>query len=62
MPDQRDHPFSVLLRRYRAAAHLTQERLAERAGLSANAISALERSVNQSPQQGTLDLLVAALG
>jgi len=62
MPAQDHPPFGATLRRYRVAARLTQEELAERAGLSANAISALERGINQSPQHGTLDLLVAALG
>ena len=65
MPDQREHPFGpfgATLRRYRVGACLTQEELAERAGLSANAVSALERGINRAPQQGTLDLLIAALG
>ena len=35
-------PFATLLLRYRAAAHLTQEQLAARAGLSSDAIAALE--------------------
>jgi len=61
MPDETESSFGTTLRRCRMAAHLTQEELAERAGLSTNAISALERSVNQAPQHGTLDLLVAAL-
>ena len=43
MPSQRDQPFGATLRRYRVGACLTQEELAERAGLNANAISALER-------------------
>lgn len=46
MPDQRDHPFGpfgATLRRYRVAARLTQEGLAECAGQRANAIGALER-------------------
>ena len=37
------HPFGALLRRYRLAAGLSQEQLAERAGLSARAVSALEQ-------------------
>ncbi len=46
--------FGELLRRARVAAGLTQEALAERAGLSATAISALERGVRQTPQGETL--------
>ena len=43
----RDEPsFGQLLRRYRKAAGLTQEALAERALLSAYTISALERGTN----------------
>ncbi|MGI8913059.1 MAG: ATP-binding protein [Chloroflexota bacterium] len=61
MPDQTNSSFGSTLRRYRVAAQLTQEQLAERASLSIQAVSTLERGVNQTPQQGTLDLLVAAL-
>lgn len=53
--------FGVLLKQYRQAAGLTQEALAERAGLSARAISDLERGVNRTPRQDTLDLLAQAL-
>jgi len=55
-------PFGALLRRYRQAAGLTQEELAERAGVSARAVSALERGVNRAPRPATLDLLAEALG
>ncbi|HLW03222.1 MAG TPA: helix-turn-helix transcriptional regulator [Ktedonobacterales bacterium] len=54
-------PFGALLRQHRILAGLTQEALAERAGMSRDAISALERGVNQTPQPGTLDLLAEAL-
>ena len=54
-------PFGALLKQYRQAAGLTQERLAERAGLSVRAISDLERGVNRTPRQETLDLLAQAL-
>jgi predicted ATPase/DNA-binding CsgD family transcriptional regulator len=54
-------PFGNLLRRYRLAAGLTQEELAERAGRSAHAISQLERGARQSPHRDTVGLLVAAL-
>jgi predicted ATPase/transcriptional regulator with XRE-family HTH domain len=53
--------FGALLKDYRLAAGLTQESLAERAGLSARAISDLERGVIRMPRQETLDLLVQAL-
>jgi transcriptional regulator with XRE-family HTH domain len=50
-----------LLRRYRIVAGLTQEELAERAGLSARAIRALESGAHRSPRKDTLNLLAAAL-
>jgi predicted ATPase/DNA-binding XRE family transcriptional regulator len=54
-------PFGSLLRRYRRDAGLTQEELAERAGLSARTISDLERGLKSTPQTGTLELLAQAL-
>ncbi|HTE85695.1 MAG TPA: helix-turn-helix domain-containing protein, partial [Dehalococcoidia bacterium] len=53
--------FSALLRRYRGAAGLTQETLAERTGLSARGISDLERGVNERPRRETARLLADAL-
>jgi predicted ATPase/DNA-binding XRE family transcriptional regulator len=53
--------FSALLKHYRAAAGLSQEALAARAGLSARAISDLERGVNRTPRYATLELLASAL-
>ncbi len=50
------------LRRYRVAAGLTQEELAERAGISARAVSDLERGIIQTPRKDTLQLLADALG
>jgi len=59
----RDAPvFGSLLRRYRRAAGLTQEALAERALLSVFTISALERGANAAPRKDTLVLLADALG
>jgi transcriptional regulator with XRE-family HTH domain len=55
-------PFATLLKRYRLAAGLTQEELAEQARVSARAISALERGVNRRPHRDTLRLLADALG
>ena len=50
-----------LLRRYRQAARLTQEELAERSGYSANYLSKLERDQRQPPQVA-LDRLADVLG
>ncbi len=50
-----------LLRRYREAAGLTQEEVAERAGLSREAISLLERAERRRPQVYTLRKLAQAL-
>src|ERR671938_1879986 len=55
-------PFAVLLQRYRQAAGLSQEELAERAGLSARGISDLERGVRRSPYPVTVRALAKALG
>ncbi|HEY4026674.1 MAG TPA: helix-turn-helix domain-containing protein [Candidatus Dormibacteraeota bacterium] len=54
--------FGALLRRHRLAARLTQEALAERAGLSAKSVSALESGVRRSPYRATIDRLADALG
>ena len=54
-------PFGMLLRRYRLAAKLSQGALAERARMSSNGISALERGDRQTPQRETLALLTQAL-
>ncbi|MEZ4499932.1 MAG: helix-turn-helix domain-containing protein [Thermomicrobiales bacterium] len=51
-----------LIRRYRLAAGLSQEDLAERAGLSVRGISDLERGRRLSPHMETLRLLSDALG
>ncbi len=53
--------FASLLRRYRQAAGLTQEELAERARLSVQAIGALERGDRRTPRKETIDLLAEAL-
>jgi predicted ATPase/transcriptional regulator with XRE-family HTH domain len=53
--------FGLLLRRHRRAAGLTQEALAERAGLSVEAISALERGRRRAPHRDTVQLLAVAL-
>src|SRR6266567_7660767 len=53
--------FSTLLKHYRQVAGLSQEALAARAGLSARAISDLERGINRTPRYDTLELLSSAL-
>src|SRR5215469_8488387 len=53
--------IGTLLKRYRRAAGLTQEALAERAGISADTISALERGGNLHPRNDTIDRLADAL-
>ncbi len=55
-------PFGDLLRRHRVAAGLSQEALAERAGLSARAISDIERGLRRAPYRATVELLSRALG
>ena len=54
--------FGALLRRWRIAAGLTQEELAERAGLSSDAVAALERGRRRAPRRGTVALLADGLG
>jgi non-specific serine/threonine protein kinase len=53
--------FGTILRRLRLEAGLSQEALAERARMSVDAISALERGTRRSPQRATLALLVEGL-
>ncbi len=53
--------FGDLLRRYRLAAGLTQEELAERAQVSPRAISDLERGLRSCPWRETIHLLAEAL-
>jgi predicted ATPase/DNA-binding XRE family transcriptional regulator len=53
--------FGELLRRYRHSGGFTQEELAERATLSARAISDLERGLKYRPRKDTVRLLADAL-
>jgi tetratricopeptide (TPR) repeat protein/DNA-binding XRE family transcriptional regulator len=55
-------PFAEQLRRYRRDRGLTQEELAEQAGLSARGIRALEQGERSSPHRDTVMLLADALG
>src|SRR5437660_9000520 len=59
--DGRGATFGELLRRYRQAANLTQQDLADRSRLSMQAIGALERGERQRPYRATVDLLARAL-
>ncbi len=54
--------FGELVRRHRLRAGLTQERLAERARLSARAVADLERLPGRRPRLDTAALLADALG
>jgi transcriptional regulator with XRE-family HTH domain len=54
--------FGQRLKRHRLSAGLSQEALAERAGLSARAISDLERGIHRAPYLDTITLLADALG
>jgi transcriptional regulator with XRE-family HTH domain len=53
--------FGDLLRRYRLGAGLTQEALAERAGISVRGLSDLERGARRAPRRDTLLRLTEAL-
>lgn len=54
-------PFGELVKRHRLAVGLSQEELAERAGLSPRGISDLERGARTQPRPGTVRLLADAL-
>ena len=59
--ETQDVAFGTRLRRFREAAGLTQEELASRAGLSAKAISTLERGARRRPYPHTVRSLADAL-
>ncbi len=54
-------PLSDLLRQQRLASGLTQAELAERAGISEQAISLLERGARSRPRRSTVEGLAAAM-
>jgi tetratricopeptide (TPR) repeat protein/transcriptional regulator with XRE-family HTH domain len=54
--------FAGLLRQLRAEARLTQEELAEAAGLSPRSVSDLERGISRTAHKKTAGLLADALG
>jgi transcriptional regulator with XRE-family HTH domain len=59
---ERSSHLGLLLKRHRLAAGLSQEELAERAGLSRRGISDLERGARRMPHPATLRRLAEALG
>ena len=56
-----EEQFAANLRRHRAAAKLSQEQLAEKAGLHPTEVSRLERAVRE-PRLGTIARLAHGLG
>jgi tetratricopeptide (TPR) repeat protein/transcriptional regulator with XRE-family HTH domain len=62
MAEQPALGFAGLLRQLRAEARLTQEELAEAAGLSPRSVSDLERGINRTARKDTAVLLAGALG
>jgi transcriptional regulator with XRE-family HTH domain len=62
MTGQPARGFAGLLRQLRAEAGLTQEELAEAAGLSPRSVSDLERGINRTARKDTAVLLGGALG
>src|SRR5215208_6591461 len=61
MSREREAPFGARLRRLREAAGLTQEELAQKAGLAARGISDLERGARNRPYPHTVRSLADAL-
>ena len=59
-PDARPS-FAALLKAFRVARGLSQEALAERAGLSQDAISLLERGLRVAPRRDTVSRIARAL-
>ena len=62
MAEQLALGFGGLLRQLRGEAGLTQEELAEAAGLSPRSVSDLERGINRTARKDTAELLAGALG
>ena len=62
MAEQQALGFGGLLRRLRDEAGLTQEELAEAAGLSPRSVSDLERGIHRTARKDTAELLAGALG
>jgi predicted ATPase/DNA-binding XRE family transcriptional regulator len=53
--------FGTLLKQYRLASGVTQERLAEQARISVAAVGSLERGIRRAPHRETVALLAEAL-
>ena len=62
MAEQLALEFGGLLRQLRAETGLTQEELAEAAGLSPRSVSDLERAIHRTARKDTAELLADALG
>ena len=62
MDVNRRSPFGMTLRQFREAAGLSQEELAERAGLSLRGISDLERGLRTTPRLETVRMIADGLG
>ena len=62
MAEQATTGFAGLLRQLRAEARLTQEELAEAAGVSPRSVSDLERGINRTARQDTAVRLAGVLG
>ena len=62
MTEQPAQGFAGLLRQLRAAVRMTQEELAEMAGLSPRSVSDLERGINRTARKDTAESLAEALG
>ena len=62
LPGTLDITFGARLRRHREAAGFTQEELAQKAGLSTNAVGQLERGERKHPYPHTVRSLAEALG
>ena len=62
MAEQPGSGFAGLLRQLRTGAKLTQEELAQAAGLSPRSVSDLERGIHRTAHKDTAELLADALG
>ena len=62
MADQQALSFAGLLRQLRAEARLTQEELAQAAGVGTRSVSDLERGIHATAHKDTAGLLAGALG
>jgi tetratricopeptide (TPR) repeat protein/transcriptional regulator with XRE-family HTH domain len=61
LPEPSSESFAALLRHLRTAANLTQEELAEKAGISVRSVSDLERGINHRARRDTAKMLADAL-